>query len=347
MAAPVVTTVIPTFRRAPLLRRAIASVLAQTRRELLVLVCDNASDDATGEVVAELSRRDPRVIYHRHTTNMGAYFNFQYGVDAVESEYFSILSDDDVLLPDFYRRAAAVLEADSSLGFYASQAVLYDTEHGTHSLRPSRHWRAGRHEMGESVRLMTEQHFVWTSCVFRRAVRDAVGPLETIPMGDVLFLGKAAALFPFAVELVPGALFTETGENFSRTMPLAELQRSSEIGKAWVASLPGQSGADREALLGVLDWQLKTVANGMIRAAAERGDWARFQEAADYLLARGDLGPRRRARIAFARSGGAGSWQFNLVRLWTRLQSGYKRRRAGGWKTRSVEDVLAVYRGTQ
>lgn len=347
MAAPVVTAVIPTFRRAALLKRAIVSVLSQTRSELCVLVCDNASDDGTGEVVAELSRRDPRVIYHRHATNRGAYFNFQYGVDAVESEYFSILSDDDLLLPDLYRRAVAALERDPSSGFYCSQVVLYDAQRGTHSLRPSRHWRAGRHEAGESARLMTEHHFVWTSCVFRKTVRDAVGPFETIPMGDVLFLGKAAALFPFFVELVPGALFTETGANFSHTMPLAELSRSWETARAWAASLPGQSAADRDALLGVLDWKLKTVAHGMIRAAAESGDWARFQEAADYLLARGDLSPRRRARIAFARRGGAGSWQFNAVRLFTRLQSGYKRRRAGGWKTMSVEEVLAAYREAQ
>jgi len=344
MATPIVTAVIPTFRRSALVKRAVLSVLAQTRPELRVLVCDNASDDDTGEVVTELARRDARVIYHRHPENKGAYFNFQYGVDAVQSEYFSILSDDDLLLPEFYRRGVAAFEADPTLGFYCSQAVIYDAQRGTHRLRPSRHWRAGRHAAGESVRLMTEQHFVWTSCLFRREVRDAVGPFEMVPMGDVLFLAKAAALFPFVVELVPGALFTETGANFSHTMPVAELNRSWELGRSWVATLPGQSAVDREALLSVLDWSLKTVAHGMIRAAAEGGDWARFQEAADYLLARGDLSARRRARIAFARKGGEGSWQFGAVRLMTRLQSGYKRRRSSGWKTMSVEDVLAQYR---
>ena len=344
MAPPIVTAVIPTFRRSALVKRAISSVLAQTRAELRVLVCDNASDDDTEAVVTELARRDPRVIYRRHRENMGAYFNFQYGVDAVESEYFSILSDDDLLLPDFYRRGLAALEDDSALGFYCSQAVIYDAQRGTHRLRPTRHWRTGRHAAGESVRLMTEQHFVWTSCLFRREVRDAVGPFVTVPMGDVLFLVKAAALFPFVVELTPGALFTETGANYSHSMPVAELNRSWEVGRAWIETVPGQSDADREALRRVMDWSLKTVAHGMIRTAAESGDWARFEEAADYLLARGDLSAKRRARIAFARNGGAGSWQFGVVRLLARLQSGYKRRRSSGWKTMSVEDVLAQYR---
>jgi len=284
------------------------------------------------------------VTYHKHPVDIGAYPNFQFGLDAVTTELFSFLSDDDLLFPEFYQRAVQSLEREPDAGFYCSQTVIYDAHRGTHSLRPARHWRAGRHALGESTTLMTQKYFLWTSCVFRRAVRDAVGPFATIPMGDVLFLAKAAALFPFVVELAPGALFTETGQNFSHKLPVTELGRSLEICRAWMASLPAQSAADRDAIFAALDGTLKTVAHGLMRAAAERGDWPRFEEVADYLLSRGDLSARRRARIAFARDGGAGSWQFNALRLFTRLQSGYKRRRSSGWKTMSIDDVLAKYR---
>jgi glycosyltransferase involved in cell wall biosynthesis len=340
MAPPVVTTIIPTYRRPALLKRAIESALAQTRPELRVLVCDNASGDETGDVVAELARRDPRVVYRRHERNMGAYFNFQYGIDAVDTEMFSFLSDDDLLLPDLYRRAVDALERERDLGFYASQVVIYDTERGTHRLRPTKYWRAGRHEAGESVRLMTEQHVIWTGCVFRTAVRDAIGPLELVPMSDVLFTAKASAAFPFVLELRPGALFSETGSNYSTGLPVESLRRSVEIARSWAEGLAGLTSADREQLVRVIDGRMLVVAHGMLRDAAEAGNFARFTEVADYLEARPDLSPRRRARIAFARRGG---WRFSALSAWTKLQSGYKRRKSSGWKTLSVEEIVAQY----
>src|SRR5437867_8648007 len=73
-AAPLVTTVIPTFRRPALLRRAVLSALAQSMRRVRVAVYDNASGDGTAAVLAELARADPRVQYHsrseEHTSEL-------------------------------------------------------------------------------------------------------------------------------------------------------------------------------------------------------------------------------------------------------------------------------------
>ena len=60
---PMITTIIPTYRRPKLLRRAILSVLNQTYTNIQVCVFDNASGDETALVVAELARMDNRVKY--------------------------------------------------------------------------------------------------------------------------------------------------------------------------------------------------------------------------------------------------------------------------------------------
>ncbi|MCR4298181.1 MAG: glycosyltransferase, partial [Gallionella sp.] len=103
-AKPVITTIIPTYRRPVLLRRAILSALHQTYPHVRVCVYDNASGDETESVVdetesvvKEIARHDPRVKYHRHPRNIGSYNNFNYGIREVETEFFSLLSDDDVL----------------------------------------------------------------------------------------------------------------------------------------------------------------------------------------------------------------------------------------------------------
>src|SRR5689334_15432360 len=94
-----ITTIIPTYRRPQLLRRAIQSVLNQTYPHFQLWVYDNASGDETADVVAEFMQKDPRVKYHCHPHNIGAVANFNYGMAQVTTAYFSFLSDDDVVLP--------------------------------------------------------------------------------------------------------------------------------------------------------------------------------------------------------------------------------------------------------
>ena len=59
LSAPLVSVVIPTHNRAPLLPRVIRSVLAQTLADWELLLVDDASDDGTEEVAASLA--DARV----------------------------------------------------------------------------------------------------------------------------------------------------------------------------------------------------------------------------------------------------------------------------------------------
>src|ERR1039457_3092631 len=96
-----VTAVIPTYRRPHLLKRAIQSVLAQTHLDLRVRVYDNASGDETADVVRRFADTDARVSYFAHAANIGATRNFEYGIRDVATPFFSCLSDDDVLFPEF------------------------------------------------------------------------------------------------------------------------------------------------------------------------------------------------------------------------------------------------------
>lgn len=102
---PLITTIIPTFRRTLQLKRAIQSALNQTFPHIQVCIYDDASEDSTADIVTELAKSDPRVKYHCHTKNIGSLENFQYGLSQVNTPYFSFLSDDDYLLSEFYETA--------------------------------------------------------------------------------------------------------------------------------------------------------------------------------------------------------------------------------------------------
>lgn len=105
MAEPPITAVITTHRRPAMLRRAISSVLNQTFRDFRLCIYDDASGDATEQVVDEFRKKDARVEYIRRSTRIGRAANFQDSGNRVETEFFSFLPDDDMMLPGFFETA--------------------------------------------------------------------------------------------------------------------------------------------------------------------------------------------------------------------------------------------------
>jgi len=107
MPRPLITTVIPTYRRPATLRRAIASVLNQTFPDFRICVYDDLSGDETEQVVDEFRRKDSRVEYLCRPKRIGSLPNFVDGANRVETPFFSFLSDDDIMLPHFFETAIA------------------------------------------------------------------------------------------------------------------------------------------------------------------------------------------------------------------------------------------------
>ena len=60
MHLPIVTTILATYRRPHLLKRAIRSILNQTFTDFQLCVYDNASEDETGAVVRDFMKADSR-----------------------------------------------------------------------------------------------------------------------------------------------------------------------------------------------------------------------------------------------------------------------------------------------
>jgi hypothetical protein len=116
---PLFSIGIPTWQRADYLRQSLASARAQTYPQLEIIVCDNASQDHTEQVVREAA--DPRIRYHRNATNIGPDRNFSLCLELATGRYFSWLQDDDWLCGDFVAQAVRILEENSAAGCCAAQ----------------------------------------------------------------------------------------------------------------------------------------------------------------------------------------------------------------------------------
>jgi len=113
---------IPTFNRAAKLERVIRSVLNQTYPNVEVVVLDNHSTDDTPKLVASLMASDSRVKHVRHDKNLGMIANFNAVQGLVDSEYFSMFTDDDEYEPWFVETALKCFEKNKEIQFVACNA---------------------------------------------------------------------------------------------------------------------------------------------------------------------------------------------------------------------------------
>lgn len=109
-AASVVGVVMPTFKQAAFIGRAVASVLAQTLPTWELVIVDDGSPDETGAVVAPFLA-DRRVRYVRLCENRGLGHALNTGVALVQSPLLAYLPSDDVFHAEHLATLVDCLEA--------------------------------------------------------------------------------------------------------------------------------------------------------------------------------------------------------------------------------------------
>jgi GT2 family glycosyltransferase len=173
--------------------------LHQSYRDFRVCVYDNASEDETESVAREAADADPRIVYFRHATNIGGAANFLFGMRRVETPYFSFLSDDDVLLSDFYETAIAGFARSPEALMSAASTIEVD-EGGDPLFEPLALWsREGLFEPPSGAFAMLDnRHPTWTTALFRREAIDRAGYLDLEVGGpsDLDFELRLAATAP-------------------------------------------------------------------------------------------------------------------------------------------------------
>ena len=95
--------------------KALESIIAQTYGEWELIICDNASDDATKEICEVYASADSRIRYYRNAGNIGAIANYNRVLELSRGEYFRWHAHDDLIAPTFIERSVQVLEAYPSL----------------------------------------------------------------------------------------------------------------------------------------------------------------------------------------------------------------------------------------
>lgn len=307
-----ITTVIPTYRRPLLLKRALRSVLRQTFPNFIVCVYDNASGDETEAAVTQAAAGDARVRYVRHAENIGGTRNFLFGMEHVETPYFSFLSDDDVLLPNFYETALAGFEQSPSAYMSVTSTIEVSAE-GELRYAPLAAWpHEGVYEPPDGAfQMLDNRHPTWTTILFRREAIDAVGTID-LDIGapsDLEYELRLASRFPVVVSFEAcGAYVSHAASGSLRET--ATVAAGYEKMRRKFESDANIAPAVRHRLSGRLARQLRMKLIEVWVKSLVRGDDTFAREAAEAMRAQYGpaalgsllaLGARLCAKVEFAR----------------------------------------------
>lgn len=247
---PLLTIAIPTLNRAALVRRAIASALAQTHADVEVLVSNNGSADDTRALLD--AQTDPRVRVVHHARTMPPFVHGAFLTREVRTPYAVFLSDDDYLAPAFAARTLAAYARDPRLAFVHTR-VRFESPAASFLSQPHPAVMDGWELL---VRFLEGGHGPAHCATVYRA-DDARAAMRDLP-GDVLvgdmFLWPSIAprgRVGYVDELL--SHYTWHGGNMSTAIPLATFVRDFRLARerwevaAERAGLPARARAELHA----------------------------------------------------------------------------------------------------
>ena len=283
-----VTAVIPCYNYGHYLPTAVRSVLEQPGVDVEVIVIDDASPDGSAEVVKRLATGDRRIRPILHAENRGHIATYNEGLAQAKGEYVVLLSADDALTPGSLARAAALFEAQPSVGLVYGHPIVFADELPP-AIGTARDWTAwnGR-EWIERLCRTGRNCIMNPEVLLRTSLQHAIGGYDPgLPhSGDLDMWLRAAAVMD--VGRINGA-----GQGYYRIHP-SSMQRTIMAGH--LIDLEGRLDAFAKVLVGpetlVRDGQelfaearraLSTAALDCARSACDRG--RRTQEPVDDYLA--------------------------------------------------------------
>jgi len=198
------------------LQKALTSIINQTYSNFEVHVCDNNSQDETETVVKDFIKKDPRIHYHCHEENIGMMANYKYGFSLVKAPFFSLLSDDDILFPWFYKETIKGLIEFPEVAMSASSTIIMSPHGEVKEVPLESRQKEGKISPPNSLFELIGKYPVPTCIIFRKDMINKIYIDESNSLvWDCDFLIQIAARYPIFISKKPCGIFLNHEQSFS------------------------------------------------------------------------------------------------------------------------------------
>lgn len=126
-----VSVLVATYNRAPLLQRCIQSIINQSYKNLEILVIDDNSTDETNEVIRDFMQIDNRIRYKKHSENLKLSACRNTGVRLANGQLIAFMDDDDFWIDKnkIFNQVKIFKDSKPELGMVFTKVRLVDEHH--------------------------------------------------------------------------------------------------------------------------------------------------------------------------------------------------------------------------
>lgn len=170
-----VDIVIPCYNYGHFLEACVHSVLDQSLREVRVLIIDDASSDDSPEIARKLAASDSRVSVSLHKQNQGHINTYNEGIAWAQSDYFALLSADDLFVPGCLDRAAQIMDANPDVVFAHGDAFVWQDNSPLPEFDAQPNWTWVRQDLVTEMCTLGANVVFTPTAIGRTSVQKAVG----------------------------------------------------------------------------------------------------------------------------------------------------------------------------
>lgn len=256
----------PAFNHARWLRQAMESVLAQTFTNFEFIVIDDASSDASWELIEAVRNEsaDLRLQCIRHHHNQGAPATLNEGLRHAQGEFLAIINSDDIWEPNRLERLLQIAHSEAQ-DFIGTDVSLLDADsHDCGQQEP--HWIAWFEALKQDyaghgdvfATLLRGNCLITTSnFFFHRRVYERVGEFADLRYVHDYDYVLRVLVAGFRLRFLSGEKllgYRLHGANTIREQPLAAIEENTRLLLNW---LPCLDGLLNEQRLAGLQFQLQ------------------------------------------------------------------------------------------
>ena len=235
---PRFSVMIPVRNGSASLGKTITSVLGQEERDMEIVVVDNASTDATPDVVRGYN--DPRLCYVRNDRELEMAANWNRCVELARGEFVALLHHDDRWLPGLLARARRLFEAYPEAGVVYGGCRIVDAAGRLlrlHQPFSEPHVWSGERELEV---LMRGNYIYCPTVIYHASALQRVGgftPGLHLPPDWEMLLRLALAESLFIYDPEPLSEYCERSDSLHAT-----LERDLQTGKEHIVALLNIAG---------------------------------------------------------------------------------------------------------
>ncbi|MES2902996.1 MAG: glycosyltransferase [Pseudomonadota bacterium] len=128
---PKVSVAVVTYNQCELLRECLDAILAQDYPNIEIVVADDASPDATPQLIAEYhARHGAKIVPVIAAKNGGVTVNQQAALDACTGDYIAWMAGDDLMLPGKITTQVAYMESHPNCAIVYHDLEIFNSDSG-------------------------------------------------------------------------------------------------------------------------------------------------------------------------------------------------------------------------